>query len=726
MAERIQNKFILTSILDVLLFLLCFTSTIDNIYISVILTVLLIGYIYIGKYSIKISVLDVLIFLLLVLELLSTVFIERCNTFYLSTQYNVTIYYFIVRLTLANNSRLKGFLQAIILLGFFVSVCCIFTFVSFKTKVLFAGFDNIYDFKHLFRPFGDLNNVWGTIVLLFTGICIFSLFISGKKENYFSFICLIACIYCLLTFFSRAIYLSLLLILLICVAFLVASKLNKFIKIAYILAVLLTIVLFVYSNPQAVLRTVKFVETESQQRSIEGRLEFIDYIVPVMKSSTLIGYGTGNYSLATDRFTYEDDNHTFTNFAPNILVQFFVEKGIVGGFLWLAVYFYIFVSFFICRTNFRDYKRAKLLSAILLIAFLRELSFPAMLTNNKILLMFYVFLAFFQNNIGKEPTYVPAKFMNKDVKIISAAIICSFSFFLIVYIINLATEKSYRSYINNMLNKDYFAALTSLEKVPTTTLSSLYYSMTYWQIFMSIKNSEYLSKSLKKIDETIEITPEDVTLYSLKAMILYYLGEEERSLQIIDDLVSKYPENTNFNLILANIQYGSGCRKESVVSFVKAILLNPGILESSEWRNFVEHDKIITDLIIQQVQNQISNLPEEPMLLSKYGKLHCLIGNFDSAKVFLRKASICLPNLETPWVYLAKIAGLQGDSEYQDLLKKLSLWGYNEQRLTTYDNKYERDVWPVMPEFSKYNMKLMSWYKVVGFDNMTNLQFVIK
>ena len=64
------------------------------------------------------------------------------------------------------------------------------------------------------------------------------------------------------------------------------------------------------------------------------------------------------------------------------------------------------------------------------------------------------------------------------------------------------------------------------------------------------------------------------------------------------------------------------------------------------------------------------------------------------AKEYLSEAAAMLPNLKTPWVYLAKIAGANASPE---LLRHLAIW--NDTSSSEDNNDY-----------SNYNVKSMHWY----------------
>ncbi|MEI3341155.1 MAG: hypothetical protein V8R52_02345 [Coprobacter fastidiosus] len=86
-------------------------------------------------------------------------------------------------------------------------------------------------------------------------------------------------------------------------------------------------------------------ETVSQQRSVSGRIASLYAAWTVFKEKPVIGFGSGNYSLAMDSLLFEKENVAFTNFAPNILVQLGRERynrifdiWVIYGLFFLVLY----------------------------------------------------------------------------------------------------------------------------------------------------------------------------------------------------------------------------------------------------------------------------------------------------------------------------------------------------------------------------------------------------
>lgn len=180
---------------------------------------------------------------------------------------------------------------------------------------------------------------------------------------------------------------------------------------------------------------------------------------------------------------------------------------------------------------------------------------------------------------------------------------------------------------------------------------------------------------------------------------MQYRNKKEKALGEAKSLVAKFPENTFYRLLLADMLYGVGERKESMLHFAKAVIISPSILESRAWKEFVESDMDITNGIMDTIRLETANKPDNPLLLSRYGKLLYLLGDSVVAKEYLSDATVVLPNLKTPWMYLAKIASGNASPE---LLRHLTIWNGTSS------------IGDPMPEddedYSNYDIRSMLWY----------------
>ena len=711
------EKPMVPAVLLAVLMLLCFTS--ETFVVSCIATAFLVICLYFRK-SIQIAVMDMFVIAVLLWEIVITVFVSGAgNAGFLSKQYFFTVYYFILRLVLTDRAVTGNFLLLTSVIVTIISFICIVSFGMFREKVLSSGFESLYDFKYLYRPFGELNNVWASIFLSLTGLVVSGAFFLDGKKRCFLLIPFVALVYCLLVSFSRGVYISVMLLLTILFGFVVTSKIKVLKKCLYVAGLFTVCLLLSLPNENDVLRTIKMTETVSQQRSLDYRIDAFSYLLPAMKKSPVTGVGSGRYSMAVNEFIYENDVASITDFAPNIVSQLLLEKGIVGTLLWLLIYAASFlgtVKFIHKGCNSRLQLFIFMFLTVLLV---REMTFPALLGDEKMLAALAVLLALSQNNSDEKLCCVSGRkkwFVSLFVLLLFVAVFL----FRQAFVNN---GRHLRAFAENMKNGDYIEALEDADRTICLQAISLLKAFAAWHLFRESDKKEYLALAAEQIEEARRLNPYDMQLVAFDAVVRYYMGDREESRSILESLAIRYPGNSGYSLLNANLMYMSGHRENAAKYFTNAIMSAPSILESDAWKRFGENDKEIRDEILDGVRISVRNIPSDPISLSKYGKLCYLVGDNVTAKRYLKTAVVSLPNLETPWVYLARIAKDEGDGqEYLALMKRLSLWGYTQDSLVTanwdYDGDYVKNI--IAPDYSRYCLKLEIWYKLFLYGNIVN------
>lgn len=675
--------------IGVVLFALCFAQS-GAFTMAVIYTCLLFGLVCRAG-TIRLNILDGLVLALWFWEFIIGVFTEGQNNCisYLTGQYLFTTYYFILRLGLREVSTVKPFIRILLVFIFMISVISLVSFGLFASLVYDAGFESLYDFKHLYRPFGSLNNVWSTLMLMLLGIAAIPLltYAHKGKEVMFGIIPFCLLLVCLVCSFSRGIYICLALSMLLVSYYILTSKDQTHIKLIKLVALAVVLIGMVFVFKDDALRTVRLVETESQQRSLQARVDAFDYTWQALKDNPWMGCGTGNYSLAVNEYTFEHNGGSFTNMAPNVFSQLLLEKGIVGTVLWGLVFLIECIMLF--KYSLVDKRIQVFLFLFLWVIFAREMSFAAILTDKRLLAALAILLALSQCNISNGEGWGVA--LPKPVCTIM--IIICFSGLGVYHFIFWHDQKCYQDYSAFVLKKDYVSAYEKVNQARDNVASNVLASSACMAVYDEHQDGRYLELAQKHIDRAVASSPNDAYLSGCRA-IVQYRNKKEKALGEVKSLVAKFPENPFYRLLLADMLYGVGKRKESVPHFAKAVIVSPSILESRAWKEFVGSDVDTTEGIMDAIRLETANKPDNPLLLSRYGKLLYLLGDSVVAKEYLSDAASMLPNLKTPWVYLAKIAG---DNASPELLRHLTIWN---DMSSSEDND----------DYSNYNVKSIHWY----------------
>ena len=103
-------------------------------------------------------------------------------------------------------------------------------------------------------------------------------------------------------------------------------------------AALLAAVIAVAAACPAETRTaLSMASTQSQQLSTRARLDGASASAEAFAERPLQGYGTGNYSLAVDRFTPDDSSAAYSSIPPNAISALAVEQGAAGLLIWAVL-----------------------------------------------------------------------------------------------------------------------------------------------------------------------------------------------------------------------------------------------------------------------------------------------------------------------------------------------------------------------------------------------------
>lgn len=675
--------------IGVVLFTLCFAQS-GAFAMAVIYTCLLCWFVCRAG-TIRLNVLDGLVLALWVWEFIIGVFTEGQNNCisYLTGQYLFTTYYFILRLGLRDVSTVKPFIRILLVFIFVISVISLVSFGLFAGLVYDAGFESLYDFKYLYRPFGSLNNVWGTLMLMLLGIAAIPLLTYAQKgkEVIFGIIPFCLLLVCLVCSFSRGIYICLALSMLLVSYYILTSNDKAHIKLIKLVSLVVVLIGMVFVFKDDALRTMRLVETESQQRSLQARVDAFDYTWQALKDNPWMGCGTGNYSLAVNEYTFEHNGDSFTNMAPNVFSQLLLEKGVVGTVLWGLVFLIECIMLF--KYSLVDKRIQVFFFLFLWVIFAREMSFAAILTDKRLLAALAILFALSQCNIsnGEGWGVAPSK------AVCTIMIIVCFSGLGVYHFIFWHDQKCYQDYSAFTSKKDYVSAYEKANQARDNVASNVLASSACMAIYDEHQDGRYLELAQKYIDRAVDFSPNDTYLLGYRVVVLYR-NKKMDAFKEVEGLVERFPENASYRLLWAKMLYIDGKRTESIPHFAKAVIASPSILESRAWKEFVKSDVDITDGIMDAIRLETANKPDNPLLLSRYGKLLYLLEDSAVAEEYLSDAASMLPNLKTPWVYLAKIAG---DNASPDLLRHLTIWN---NMSSSEDNN----------DYSNYNVKSIHWY----------------
>lgn len=401
--------------------------------------------------------------------------------------------------------------------------------------------------------------------------------------------------------------------------------------------------------------------TVSQQQSTEGRIDAVHAAWSAFRERQLLGYGNGNFTYAIDHTMNQDSTHPYTSFAPNIIMQLLVEKGILG------TAFYLLLTSIVLHFIWKHRQRSesRIIGCVLLALLAKEMTQATLLCVPFTFFMLYVLLAFLQS----EEVVMDEKMERKASGYIlpGVAIVC----FMVWNI----------------------PVLQFMEPTPQLVNKA----MEEMAHYKTDGKTEHLKKAEKVLEEASERHPDDLQITYLQARLYCAKRELDEAEILLDRLVDTYPKNSLYLWALSDVQYQRNKKEIALQSFVNAVRYMPRLLTNERIRKWQQTDT----LFYQQLHDRLLLLKpvsgDSPSDYARYGYIARWC-NDPLADDYLRKAVAALPNLATPWRLLGE------DRKYRLLLfgafrKELDAELPEEQELTD----------DIMLEMA-YSAKFKNWY----------------
>ena len=562
-------------------------------------------------------------------------------------------YYFVLRVEFRNRQKFKKLLYFLSLFLGILGWFGLIAFGIFASAIREVGWQNLYDFRFLHRPLGNIANVWGSLLIVFFMIVYIALMLYRKQRKSVIILwgCLFPIIFGLVTSFSRGVYIAFFMLLLLCIGICLTARGRRVgRKIGGVAGLCCCTFLVMAFYPREVVRTLRMTETVSQQRSIEGRVERSIAVAGMLKESPLTGAGMGNYTLITNAGRYEDDLISYTNFAPNMFVQLLAEKGILGFALWGMFAIYLFWFFFRHRRN----KWMVFLGGCFLILLVREATFPVFLETPGFMILGLTLLAFGQSVVRqKGETRELSPGISRYVRLGCVLLFIGMYVNLMLYYRN---ERYNLEFLEAVKNKEYDKAREAIEKTSERTPYLINQSLMYSLLEDWEKAEYYTILALEK-------NPWDVQLQYNLARIYTQSGKTDLSRRILENLVKVYPNNFLYQWGMFDLCYSEGKKDAAIPCLVRVIELTPRMMDSSFWEKLREQDRETVLAVQMQLKNRVKEMPAEPILLANYAKVALSLKDTVRAEELYREVIQVLPNLIYPWYYLGVIECDRGNTD---------------------------------------------------------------
>ena len=278
-----------------------------------------------------------------------------------------------------------GFLS---LLGFWISSRALYSFYLHYRRLSALGFTDLTNFKHLFGMVGPDGYSTGeriTTLLLLLPFPLMLVFRFRKhRARWLLAVPVITMVAALCMTFSRGIYVSIGAFAVVADVMFWRFRLMRSKTIFIWNAIVLSTVLIVLAPvAKSVLKTAAVVSTQSQVRSIEGRVDIWRQSIELARRHPLYGFGAYNFPMRYA--SYSEEHPSFVTGSYDYFLQILLERGILGLTAYLAVFL---VFFWFCYRTSKQRDMGELQAAIVILsaagciaALVRDITFSSMLIN---------------------------------------------------------------------------------------------------------------------------------------------------------------------------------------------------------------------------------------------------------------------------------------------------------------------------------------------------------
>ncbi len=615
-----------------------------------------------------------------------------------------TCFLFYLALRRLGGERMAVFLRGACLLMGVALLLSLVSFGMFHRSVGEAGFADTYPLRFLFRPLGYTTNAWATVLLAAFGVMVAAL-ASAPSTLWRGVLLVLAGMDLLgiLFSFSRGAYIAAGL----CLPFLVWAakprKLKGQLLAVTVAAALATGLLF----PQETRTTLHMHATTSQRQSTAGRVHATQAALAVFAERPLFGAGTGSYTLAVDKALFQDSTASYTSYAPNMPVQWAIEKGASGLLLYVAL------GVVMCHAVWRGRRDPVVLAAGVTLAalFVKELSLSTLTLTPPGMLLCCVLLCLVQGQGGAGDHRAARAIRLRRLLALPVAV-CLASIVLIAW--HAREERNTQACMGQLERGDYEEALQCLEKNGSSVPNLMNKAVVCMALYQVDADTAVLREAEQSLCRLRRKAGEDVQVEYISAQCAYLRGKREEALNRMGELANAYPRNAQFHAALARWHYASGQKGIALKEWVAAVQLHPSLLATTDLERLAASDLVFYRSLVREIMADKPALDAPPAASARYGYLAYRCGEEAVAGKYLEQALAGLPNLSTPWLLLGRIYSKQGRHEEAAACQKkhrLLTRGAFQPRGMEYDEDTDAPHSAEQELCVFYLYKFKNWYR---------------
>lgn len=554
------------------------------------------------------------------------------------------------------------------------------SFLIFRQSILNVGFPDTYHFRYLFRPLGYITNVWAEILLILLGwVCMIR-----KYSGIFIFLTILAILFS----FSRGAYIALGVYIITWIFWVKPQKEKLRLVVFCFIAIILTGIFF----PKEIQTTILMNRTTSQQQSTESRIIATETSWDTFRKHPLFGYGNGNYTFAVDQKLSQDSTLPYTMFAPNIIIQLLIEKGIFG----ILLYLLLVISILQTVWRYQKFPESYIIGFIFLALAVKDMTQATFSSTPFTLFMVYVMLAFLQK---EKVTVEEENRQTVSAYTIPGIVACCYLGWL-AFVFLQDQNKSYQQQSVAAWEKGQFAeAIRLMEQTGEQTPNLINRGLLYMQYYRETANPKYQQTAEEVLQKARQQQPEDIQIRYLQARLYIDNKALGKARQIAEELATNYPKNSLYLSVLSDILYRQGEKEAALQPLVNAIRYTPRLLTGKRIRDLQQNDPVFYHSLQQHLSALTPSPADSPTDYARLGYIARWCGNQSVAEKYLRKAVEDLPNLATPWHLLGD------DNKY-----RLLLFGAFRKDLLSTELPEEKDMSDDLLFKMAYQPKFANWY----------------
>lgn len=530
------------------------------------------------------------------------------------------------------------------------------SFAIWTEAVHGAGFADVYPFRFLFRPFGYITNAWASVWLPVLGMLTVGMYRITRWRKVFGVCWVLASITMLLSFsrgafVSWAVYVTVL-----CVS--MATWRYRLVLVAVCVFIVGTVwMLF----PTETGTTLAMKRTESQRQSTESRFRATEQAMTVIKEHLWTGTGNGSYTLAMDRVLNEDSTRPYTSYAPNVVVQVLVEKGLTGMMLYIG----LCAAVVIYWIKYRKKKTMTAIAACLLAVGVKEMTMSIMLADGSVWILTLILLALMQTEAESGNETVKSVRLTAWMRYMPLAVgCCCWIAFMVLDTRLRMDNKAVEQACEAWKKGNHKEALQALEQT-----SDRFPCRINKAIVAAFAPDSTLSEGYRaKIRQQLELDMNDTDVYAdfLRGRLYRLDGKYEEAMLVQQKLESEFPRNASIAYEGAVLLYEIGRKDEAAEQLRRAIWLRPDWLRTEKTQEWLTTDPDLRRAVEQGLTVGLAKNEGTAHAYARYGALAYYLNRKKEATEILEQVVNAQPGYAVPWLLLGQIYREEGKMEQAD------------------------------------------------------------